>query len=57
LISKAKKQKVSSRLLSRTLKKAQIPPNARTLALDEMQKQLRDENKAYYNIKGEEKEL
>jgi hypothetical protein len=57
LIAKTKNQKVTSRLLSRTLKKAQIPPNARSLALVEMQKQLKVEYKAYYKIKGEAKEL
>jgi hypothetical protein len=55
--SKTKKQKVSSRLLSRTLKKAQITPTARSLALVEMQNQLKDEYKAYCKIKGEAKEL
>jgi len=57
LIAKTKKQKVSSRLLSRTLKKAQITPTARSLALVEMQNQLKDEYKAYCKIKGEAKEL
>jgi len=57
LIAKTKKQKVSSWRLSRTLKKAQITPTARSLALVEMQNQLKDEYKAYCKIKGEAKEL
>jgi hypothetical protein len=56
LIAKSKKQKVSSRLLTRTLKKALIPQQARTFSLDKLQNHLKDEYKAYYDIKGKAKE-
>jgi len=57
LIAKIKKQRVSSRLLSRTLKKALLPQQVRACSLEELQTHLKDEYKDYYNIKGEAKEL
>ncbi len=57
LIAKVKKHKVSSRLLARSLKKAQIAPEARALSLIELQRHLSDKDKDYYNIKGMAKEL
>jgi hypothetical protein len=53
LLSKSKKKKVSSRLLKRTLKKANIPAEKRGLTATEIQQQLQEEYKTYYKIKGE----
>ena len=52
MITRAKNQKVSSRLLKRTLAKAKIDPSSRGLS-----EVLRDEYKAYYNLKKDAKQL
>ena len=57
LITPAKNQKVSSRLLKRTLAKAKIDPSSRGLSLDLLEEVLRDEYKAYYNLKKDAKQL
>ena len=57
LASKAKGKKVSSRLLSRMLHKASLTPETRSLTKNEVQKQLKEEYKNYYSIKGEAQQL
>ena len=57
LIGKAKKRKVSSRLLKRTLRKANLPSCTRALPEKELQERIKEEYKEYYTIKGEAQEL
>jgi hypothetical protein len=57
LIAKQQNRKVSSRLLSRTLKKAGIQAEAKTLELEDLQERLKEEYQHYYQIKGEAKQL
>lgn len=51
------KRRVSSRLLSRTLKKANFPADFRSLEEEILQERLKDEYKHYYQIKGEATQL
>jgi hypothetical protein len=57
LIAKQQNRKVSSQLLSRTLKKAGIQAEAKTLELEDLQERLKEEYQHYYQIKGEAKQL
>lgn len=57
LVSRAKKNKVSSRLIKRSLKKANIPIEMRGLQLEALKDKLKEEYKQYYQIKGEASQL
>ena len=57
LIARTKKRKVSSRLLKRSIKKANLPLEARSLPEEDLQDRLKEEYKTYYQIKGEAVEL
>jgi hypothetical protein len=57
LISCAKRNKISSRLLKRTLKKACLPTEMRGLPLTVLEEKLKEEHKIYHQIKGEAKQL
>jgi hypothetical protein len=57
LEKKAKGLHTSSRLLRRALIKANIPPSSRGLSLNNIQQNLQDAFKAYYKVKGLDKEL
>jgi len=57
LISKAKKRKVSSRLISRTLKKANLPANFKSYPVEKLQRLIKEAYTAYYQIKGEATQL
>jgi len=57
LVSKAKKVKVSSRLLKRSLKKVNIPMEMRSLQLEELQEKLKGEYQNYYKIKRDASQL
>jgi len=57
LINKAKKRKVSSRLLKRALKKANLPAETRQFSEETVQERLKQEYKNYYRVKGEAIEL
>jgi len=57
LISKKKQNKVSSRLIKRALKKANISNEMRGLQLEELQEELKEEYKRYYKIKSEASQL
>jgi ABC-type branched-subunit amino acid transport system substrate-binding protein len=56
LIARAKNKRVSSRLISRTLKNANISAEFRGLPGD-LQEHLKEEYKNYYRIKGEASQL
>lgn len=53
LMSRAKNNKVSSRLLKRRLKKAQLDSTTRGMPLQSLEESLRNEYKAYYQWKGD----
>jgi hypothetical protein len=53
LSKKAKGFKISSRLISRTLKKVNLPVHTRGLPTEEVSTQLKEAYKAYYAIKGD----
>jgi hypothetical protein len=53
LLQKAKGSKVSSRLISRTLKKATLPATTRGFDKEEIDSYLKEACKAYYVIKGD----
>jgi hypothetical protein len=57
LLTKAKRRKVSSRLLKRTLKQANIPDEMRALDVTELQQRLQEEYKTYYQIKEDATQL
>jgi len=57
LISRAKRNKINSRLLKRALKKACLPTETRGLPLTVLEEKLKEEHKIYYQIKGEAKQL
>jgi len=57
LLQRAKGQKISSRLISQTLKKVNLPPNTRGLSSEAISEHLKNAYKEYYLIKGEAKEL
>jgi hypothetical protein len=57
LIARTKKRKVSSRFLKRSIKKANLPLEARSLPEEDLQDRLKEEYKTYYQIKGEAVEL
>jgi hypothetical protein len=57
LVSKAKGRKVSSRLISRFLKKSNIALEARSFSEDVLQEHLKNSYQEYYKIKGSASEL
>jgi hypothetical protein len=57
LLAKVKKRKISSRLIKRTLKKANISSDARGLPEGEIQECLKAEYKLYYQLKGDATQL
>jgi hypothetical protein len=57
LLQRAKGQKIRSRLISRTLKKVNLPPNTRGLSSEAISEHLKNAYKEYYLIKGEAKKL
>jgi hypothetical protein len=57
LISRAKNHKISSRLIKRTLKKAGLSIEMRSLSLESLEANLKEEYKTYYQIKGEANQL
>jgi len=57
LLTKVRKRKISSRLIKRTLKKANISSNARGLPEEELQECLKKEYKLYYQLKGDATQL
>jgi hypothetical protein len=57
LVNKTKGRKVSSRLVSRTLKQAGISPEARGFKDEILQEKLKEAYKHYYHLKGNAKEL
>ena len=57
LLQRAKGQKIRSRLISRTLKKVNLPPNTRGLSSEAISEHLKNAYKEFYLIKGEAKEL
>jgi hypothetical protein len=57
LVSKGKGRKVSSHLISCSLKKANIPSEAKLLSEDALQEQLKLAYKDYYKVKGSANEL
>ncbi len=57
LEKKAKGIRTSSRLLSRSLNKAKLPPESRGLPLEKIRKNSQEAYKAYYVTKGSHKEL
>ena len=57
LLTKVKKRKVSSRLIKHTLKKANIPSEARGLPEEELQECRKVEYKLYYQLKGDATQL
>ena len=57
LLAKVKKRKISSRLIKRTLKKANISSDARGLPEGEIQECLKAEYKPYYQLKGDATQL
>jgi len=57
LIAKTKKRKVSSRFLKRSIKKANLQLEARSLPEEDLKDRLKEEYKTYYQIKGEAVEL
>ena len=57
LLTKVKKRKVSSRLIKHTLKKANIPSEARGLPEEELQECRKKEYKLYYQLKGDATQL
>jgi CRISPR/Cas system-associated endonuclease Cas1 len=52
-----KQNKVSSRLIKRSLKKANISNETRGLQLEELQEELKEEYKRYYQSKSEASQL
>jgi len=57
LAKKKKGQKTSSRLLSRSLKKAQLPSSARHLSAEDIQEQLKVAYQEYYKVKSSAQDL
>jgi hypothetical protein len=57
LIARTKERKVSLRLLKRSIKKANLPLEARSLPEEDLGDRLKEEYKTYYQIKGEAVEL
>ena len=57
LITKAKKNKISSRLIKRTPRKANIAMEIRGLSEEHLQNHLKEEYKEYYKIKGKAMQL
>jgi hypothetical protein len=57
LLSRAQKKKVSSRLLDRSLKKANMPSDLNRLQETDFQQELKEEYQNYYSIKGNAKQL
>lgn len=54
---KTRGKKVSSRLLSRALKKAKMKPKTNALACQDVQENLKEAYKQYYILKGTANEL
>jgi hypothetical protein len=57
LLARAKKQRTSSRLIERTLRKAKLPTSMRGMTVGELQDRLKEEHKTYYQTKGTPAEL
>jgi hypothetical protein len=57
LLAKVRKRKISSRLIKRTLKKANISSDARGSPEEEIQERLKAEYKLYYQLKGDATQL
>jgi hypothetical protein len=57
LEKKAKGIRTCSRLLQRSLRKANLSPSVRGLSIKIIQQNLKDAYKAYYKVKGSDKEL
>jgi hypothetical protein len=57
LIARKQKRRVSSRLLSRSLKKTSLSYEVYKLGLEELKERLKEEYQHYYKIKGEAKQL
>ncbi len=57
LLKKATRLRISSRLLTRSLHKASLSPNARRLPIDAISQNVKEAYQEYYQIKGSYPEL